>query len=247
MGMGPYAGDLFVCRQKSDGTYPEGSLKLEVKKLEPDVSDADVKHRLSRSRANYMQATKTIITPKPTKIKVDLDEDHYEAGAMVFLGEREPFTVEAATVTNREITVAKGLWTGLGAENITEETVVIKSADGNTTYDEGSDYEIDYEGGLILATEDGNLPSGPAKASFDHGAVTGTEIQARKSTTIRARLLLLGHEVNDSSKRVRWWATSAVLNPAGGYDLAASEPIVQAFAGTLESINGAAPFVVRYC
>ena len=83
-----------------------------------------------------------------------------------------------ASVTDEDVTADLDAWVGLAAARLQPGTVVVTNSAGDTTYDEGDDYVIDYGKGAIRALSAGAITDSQAlKVDYTYDAIRKGEMQ----------------------------------------------------------------------
>ena len=153
------------------GNTPDFKIAITSETLEHFSSEAGVKE---------VDEAATLKTTR--KLTLKTDNISPENVALYFLGAANKITAAALTVTDEVIDASRVAADGLfqlgfsatnfqGARNLTAGSVVIKNASKATTYVEGTDYEVNYEAGLVHVLDTGAIIADAAlDASYDAAA-----------------------------------------------------------------------------
>jgi hypothetical protein len=97
-------------------------------------------------------------------------EDYFDNNNSFYLVKKIPLSeLENINVTGEEFTSAFDVAVGLENAAIYDNTVAVTSADGNTTYIEGTDYTIDYLNGTITVLSTGTMADATSyKINYRH-------------------------------------------------------------------------------
>lgn len=171
---------------KFDEQYARHLKRENVEFLEATQS-SDLNLPYSASRAIIAEAFPTLVATgifdvaltdtAPTRV-------YFEATA----GE----TGYTGTVTDEVVTGDHDAWVGLDHKRLTPGSVVLTNSAGSTTYTEGTDYVIDYEGGQVMTLSAGATSDGQSlKIDYTYTAIRKGENQAieRAKTTLSFQVL----------------------------------------------------------
>ena len=235
------AGDLLIDRDLQGGFLYVGN----ATQFAINETEADVKERISKMRDTYGQALDTVTLAKPPKITITIDEFDVENLAIALRGIVEVLNQASGSVTNQEYTAKADKWIELGKRKVS--SVVVKSQDETTTYNEGEDYVVNTRLGLLKVLSSGAISDGATiKVSFSYEAVTGKRVLASRQAEIECALLLDGmNKVNGRDCTVRVY--KAKLRPSAEVDFLADDFQSLTLEGTLVTPEGKTePYVVEY-
>jgi hypothetical protein len=141
----------------------------------------------------------------PTEFTWKRDEADEDTLTMATMGESNPLSVIAGTLTADSITAKKGFYVPIGGVspvmNITAGSVVVTNTGATVTYVEGTDYSIDYHLGFFMAAVGGAITADQAlKITCAHGAMEGFTINTEVNSSFRGALILHGINMADDSK-----------------------------------------------
>lgn len=186
------SGDTFLDILDADGT-PTGferggnATKLEIQ------PDSELKEQTSKGIADYGQVIASVNLPKPSKLKLALNQLDKTVLAMAFQGVSEALNTGSGSITGETITAKEGKYIDLTCRNITAESVVVKNEAGDTTYVEGTDYEVQYRLGMIKTLAGGAITDGAVlKVDADFPAESGYKVRGAVQPTIRVAIRMDG-------------------------------------------------------
>lgn len=187
-------------------------------------SGSDTKTLKSTSPSNYGATIGSATTPGDDKLTIKLNVPNRKNLATMLLGTDSAVTNTGAAITDEVITViAKGTYVALAKRKIAASPApVVTNSAGSTTYTEGSDYEVDYDNGLIYVTPDSTIAAGTLKVDYTHQDYTGYSIAARTESNIIGKLLFTGENL-DSGEIIRMMADSVELSPDGDFSLVSAD------------------------
>lgn len=230
-------GDLYIDRLTDAGASTGFLLTGNATKFEIK-SESDIKEQTSKGRDTYGQVIATANLPKPSTIKITLNQLDPETMAMAFLGDKAALSVAGGSVADEAVTAKLDKWVDLAKRNIDDESVVVQDVTDTTTYVEGTDYEINYRLGMIKALSTGDISDGDVlHADYDHSAETGSEIEGATQPLIKAKLKLDGKNyVNGKNVLVNVYY--AELKPSSAVDFLSDDFLPLELEGTLRTPDG---------
>jgi hypothetical protein len=234
------AGDLYLDRLNDNGTSTGYLGPLNGTKLGITNPDPDQKERISKMRDSLGQALDVVNIPKPAELTIGIDDQPTEVLAMALLGSIESVNHGAGSVVDAAVTLIPGRWTKLDHSNIIAAGFSVATvADPGTPLVLGTDYDVNYADGMIMAKAGGALSAQTAcLVDYDYAAVTGKTIQGGARPTARCRVMLLGKNlVTGASARLE--IDEAVLSPSGEVDLLSGEFITTELTGKMRTLPGA--------
>lgn len=180
----------------------------------------------SRSHKDYGQARASVVLPKPTEITVELSAASVEALAMQFQGMVQDLSQASGTFTDVDFVVtALDRWLPLGKLNIADAGFEFKNTAGDTTYQLGNHYEVNWLRGEVRfksAAQGAPAASATLKLNGAYGAVSGKKILGGRVTQVRAQIFFDGENMVDNSPLlVDVW--EAVLGSNNGFDFLGSD------------------------
>ncbi len=233
------SGDVYMGRMDEAGNI--AGLVLVGNTTSFKITEAsEFKERTSRGKSDYGQTLDSVAVKKPAALTVTIDDLRKENLALVLLGDQAAFSQTAATDTTKNFdlaTVEKDYYLDLGKRLIVAGAVSV--AVDSTPYTEGTDYEVNYDMGLILFKSTGSLPAtGTAIATFDAAAITaGYTVTGGTNPTIKAKFVLDGVNLASSERcQVEVW--EAVVTPTEGVDFLAADFSSVSFEGKLNKPTG---------
>ncbi len=240
-------GDVFfnlILSGVRQGFLPLGnSTKFEIK------ANAELKERTSKSCSNHGATIDSVAIPSPAQLSITLDSLDADNMSLAFLGSVEDRTTAAGTVTDEPHQVKTlGAMMRLLQPNISD--VVVKSADGLTTYTEDTDYVIvNAKVALVEIVKTGSIVTSgvaaPVIVSYTHGEVKARVVKGSVRSEVKMELMLVGKNLSDASEvEVNVW--EAVVTPQSGVDWLADDFTSIDLAATLnlDAVKGN-PFEVQ--
>lgn len=214
-------------------------------KLEIANGDSNEKTRLSKMIPTYGAALSTVYTPGPSTLAIDVDDHDADIAGMAFRGAVAPVSVVAGSNQAATVTLAVGLYVPIkeGAYNLTN--VVVKDPDDpTTTFTPNVDYILDAESGMIRKLAGGQAGE-TVDVTFSAAAYTALELTPNVKQTVNARIQ--GRLKNlDNGKDIFLTIPKVALYPSSPVDWLSSDFAVSSFGGPILSLDGQAPFKVRF-
>lgn len=230
-------GDLYGARVNSDGTnngfvYLGNAVKLSLH--EP----TDIKQRTSHGRDTYGQVLDSAVLKKPSEITIELDELNRDNLTSALLGDYTAISQTAGTVTNEAMVAMPGAWVQLAYSDLTDASVTVTNTAGTTTYIEGTDYQVNYRMGFIMALTGGTITSQEdLKVGYIKKATTGAIVSGGTQPTIKMALKLDGRNLTDGAP-VIINIDRAVLTPSAPVDFLTGDFAKLQFKGFCELLAG---------
>lgn len=240
------SGDLFMDRFDDDGNA-QGFVDVGNATKFAIAEDAEIKERESRMRDTYGQVLDSVPIKKPASVSITLNDLKVENLAMVLFGDISDINITGAAVTAEALTASLDKWVELDYRNITALSVTVTDSTGVTTYVEGTDYEVDYSLGMVMALSAGAITASEALlVDYTYGNLTGKKIAGSAKPIIKCSLKLDGeNQVNQKDCLVNVF--EAVLKPSGEIDFLADDFNEIAFEGTLNTPSSqTSPYEVEY-
>lgn len=136
---------------------------------------------------------------------------------MGLAGTELPVDQAAGALADQPVTAQLDKWVDIGKRNIVGAGLAVKNQAGTTTYVLGTDYNIDYRLGKIMALSSGAIGAAASPGTWAPNAVSGSVIKGGTQAQIRARFLLNGRNLVDGSDaEVEVW--EAVVTPTQPVD-----------------------------
>jgi hypothetical protein len=158
---------------------------FETKKFEIKV-DSDRKEMTSRGKTTYGQVVESVAIPKPNDFSLEFTEVNHRSMATALAGTSSDFNQASGTLTATDFTAKLEKWLDLGKQNFA--TVVVKDSTGATTYDENTDYVVNYRMGWVKPLAGGAIAADEVlKINGTYNAVSATKVDGATQAQIRAR------------------------------------------------------------
>jgi len=226
--------DIFDANYQPTGLI--GPMNGELLSMQPQSNRID---QLSKMRDTYGQVRNSVLIPQPSEIKLSLRDVPGEVLAAAFMGDVSTLSEGAATVTDEPVTARLGKWISLPNRNLDSGSVAVTDSTGGTTYNEGTDYEINYRSGLIRALSGGSITDGQSLlVDYSSSAVSGERVSTMTVSQMKARILVDGVNMADGNRQVHAEIYRATLAPDQALDLLAEQHAVVSFTGTMETPAG---------
>jgi len=241
-----FAGDLFFTMEDAEGNFGAWQ-QVECDKLEISTP-SEFKEKLSKGRTTYGQPFVSVPVAQPAEFSLTLSEVNREVFAMLLSGLLVPLTAVGGAFTDLEVTAVHDKWVEIGADNIAAAGFTVKDTTGVTTYDEGTDYEVNRRLGLLKVLSTGAIADAAAlKASGSESAITsGARINGAQRYKTVMKWKLDGINLVDN-RDVLVGANRAVVTSDAAYDFLQDEVSEAPLAGKLEiPAAGQAPFVIEW-
>ena len=162
--------------------------------------NSDVKTKLSKGRYTAGMINGAVPDRKSTDADVKMDMFTVDTWCMAFIGESSPLSQGAGALTAEPITASLGKYSHLPKRNLLTNSVAITNAAGTTTYDENTDYRVNYKMGWILPLRTGAIAEGQAlKVDADYAAWDGFRIHAERKIDMKDEFILDGVNEDDGS------------------------------------------------
>lgn len=178
-------GKLYIAL-KNDAGYDDFKYFGLTNDVKASISTETLEHK---NTEDYTEETDyEVVKSKDIKLSFSTDEISQEMLALAFIGEKVVVNQANANVTDETIAnVKQGYRYNL--ENINVSNVVVTSEDGNTTYQEGTDYTVDYGAGAIFIVEGGSIANGSTiKVDYTAGAIDYSKVYAATKDKIECML-----------------------------------------------------------
>ncbi|MCU7839780.1 MAG: hypothetical protein KZQ94_10440 [Candidatus Thiodiazotropha sp. (ex Troendleina suluensis)] len=233
------AGDVYIDRFDAAGNSvgivgPVNSDEITISQ------EVDAMTQTSYMRDSYGQTRASVNMPKPSLIKIHLLDQPADLLAIAFLGDVSAINESIASVSAENVTVVLDRWVDLANRklNTTLPADAVQDVTDTTTYVEGTDYEINYELGMIRALSTGSITDAEVlHVDYDKAAATGKSITAGTQSQINARLRIDG--INKATlELVHTEIFQVTLRPDGDIPLKSAEFITTSLTGELITPEG---------
>lgn len=240
-----FAGTLYAQIFDQDTGLWSAYQRFEVDKFEISTP-SDRLQKISKSREHFGQARNTYFMPKPVEFGITFDEMNRDIFAAMLSGRVSDVNDAVAALANLPVDVVPGSWVEIpGGENIDLTTLVVKSADGQTTYD-ADDYEINTRLGMLYVPKGGAIAAGPVQVSASTLAFEGTLIEGAQRYAHVMRYKLDGINLLDR-RDMQLFAPRAVVSGDAAQNWLAGQLASVELKGNLEVTDGYdSPFSLKY-
>ncbi len=233
------AGDVYIDRFDSAGNSLGivGPVNSDEIMLTQEVEPLT---QTSYMRNTYGQTRKSVNLPQPSSIKINLMDQPAELLAIAFLGGVTAINESISSVSAENVTAILDKWVKLANRklNTTLPADAIQDVTDTTTYVEGTDYEINYELGMIRALSTGDIGEGEVlHVDYDKSAATGQSVGAGTQSQIDCKILIDG--INKANNRaVHCEIHQVALRPDGDIPLKSTEFITTSLTGEIVTPDG---------
>ncbi len=196
------AGDVYLALY-ADGVL-QGEKKIgNVPEFVINAPDIEEKELIGRTRATFGQTIKTITTKVTQELQMTINDVMVkETFATAMYGDMSDITQTGGTdATAVDVKVFTDQWTKLGHMNLDPDVPpVVTDATGVTTYTEDTDYEIDYQLGMIKGLGAGITSGTTVKVTSTWlGVSGGWKVIANQDLTKEAQIRMIGEDqANDA-------------------------------------------------
>ncbi len=183
------------------------------------------KELIGRRRDNYAQTIKSVNIKSEQELKIVLTDINRKNLALAMLGADSDYAQEAGNNTEsaEEITARLDAWVKLTKRNLDatagHKPVVKDAATGAVTYEEGDDYEVDYQVGRIKALSTGDITADEAlDVTYEWLEITdGYLVAANSVNKFEALLRLIGKD-QANLRDCEVVVYKAELSPSGDFN-----------------------------
>lgn len=221
-----------------DAGNPTGlSLEGDCSQFTPKP-DSERKERTGHGRTNYGQVIASAILPKPMTATIVFGQLSARLFAAAFFASVAAYEQTAGPISPAiAITSIPDRWVEIGLNMV--DALVVKDSTDTTTYDEGTDYEVNTRLGMIKALSTGDIADGAVlHITGNKLAITGgSTMEAMTKANVRVRLKLDGQNFEDG----RNFITDVYqmrLNPTSDFSMVGEDFVDVTFEGTLETPAG---------
>jgi hypothetical protein len=199
---------------------------------------------VSNSQGTEGQLLDTRYIPKPPEISIKNNTHPPQLLAALFMGKVEALSAGSGTVTDEEITLIPGRWVRLAHRLIATAGFSVATAAVPATPITSTNYEVDYEHGLIKYIGSTLTEPTACLADYSYGALSGTLIKGSAVPVLKFSVLVVG--VNTANlKRCELKAPELLLY-SDGLDLMTGKWISGQLKGRIKvPDSGGAPFEFR--
>lgn len=193
-------GDVYIDVLTDAGASTGLQLRGECTKL-AGKTQSERKEMIGRGLNTDGKVVASVVRAKPTQWSFAFQRVSATLFAMAVSGVSADFNQAAGDVADQLVTAKLGKFVELGKVNISSTGLTVKNEAGSTTYDLGTDYNINYRLGLFTAIEGGAISDAQKlKITYSHVATTGKEILGGKKYSLRCRVLMDGENLENGKK-----------------------------------------------
>jgi len=233
-----FAGDVFVdiLTAAGDSTGklgPVNCTQLELVHPEPELIEAK-----STKRLTFGQLEDAVSLPNPVEVSMAFDEMPTEILQLAMQGTASVQSQAEATAEAFSVTAKTGKWVDVGKRQLTDLTVT--SPAGAV---EGTDYQVDYAAGLLLAIEGGAITDGDTvDGTIDAAAITSDRISGATVSQISVGIMMHGTNQVDG-KTGLLLIDQAIVSPTEAVDFFSGAFVAVTLSGKLKTLaNKTSPY-----
>lgn len=232
------AGDYYL-NPKNDAGAPTGLIgPLNTTKMEINQPAPDEKVRVSRRAGTLGQALDTVYIGKPTEITIAVDDQPKAMLEMLFAAVSESINEVGAAISAEPVTLIKDRWVKLPDRNISSTGFSLATAAvPGTPLVLGTDYQIVYDSGMIMALTVGAAAA--CLADYTSHGVTGIRFNGARRVSVKCQVVMDGINMVDGSQ-CHLEVDEAILYNSGAIDLAKGDYITTELKGKLITLEGQA-------
>lgn len=181
-------------------------------------ANTQIKEKKSKGRSTYGQVIGSVALQDPAEIEITLSQTGKDGMAMALLGTASALSQGGGTITDEVIVAKHGYWVQLSKQNFQVAGFSVKHNSGSPTYVLGTDYEVNYQLGMVRVLSTGAIADGASiKVSGTYVAFTGSKISGATQAQVRGEFILDGKNfADDKAVIVRVW--QAVLSSGELFD-----------------------------
>ena len=210
------------------GNDPTFSLNLNVEELEH-----------FSSRKGLKEKDKIAVISASIEGKFTLDEINKENLQLAFMGnDITHLTQVGASVTNESVTAHVGKYSSFTYRKITDGSVTVTDSTGATTYNEDTDYEIDYDSGRIKILSDAAISDEESLlVDYTYGTISIPQINIAENTEIQGQLRFKGDCTLGYNYEIILWKVK--LSPSGDINFISEDwnKLEFNFKGMVDDVN----------
>jgi hypothetical protein len=238
-------GTLYLNR-KVDGVA-QGRVKVPGLTRFAITPQSEKKEATSKDKGKYGQVVASVLLQQAPEFAVTISDVDGPALAMALMGDLETLNVGGGSVTTEEVTAKLDVYVDLAQRNITAGSVVVKDETESTTYEEGTDYEVNYAMGWIRALPGGDISTDDElHIDYAHGAIAGQRVRGSTRAEVRGEMVLDGRNLADGRSLVIT-VDEAVVATESEVDFMSDDFVELAMSGTMVTQDGKSqPYIVDY-
>lgn len=237
-------GDLRMATVDGNGNVTGGwSDTINVPKLQITQPTVNTVRRMSRQRDTNGQALDIVNIPnEPAKVEIQFDSLPASLLAEALAGTSTSYTIASGSAADEAVTLVQDQWVQLAHQNLTADSVIVTETAGSSELTEGTDYQVDYDWGMIKALNSTGAVA--VTVDYDYAASTGMRVLGATEIDKPRRLMLKGTNLA-TNRAVTATIYFARLSATEATDLMKQDFITGTLSGELVTpANQAAPFVI---
>lgn len=198
-------------------------------KLEAAPGETSIQNRPSRRQIDAGQSLNSVSKTGPYTLNGETDDAGQEILRLQLLGTTSAVTQSANSETGEAVTLVENKWVPLSRQNLVSGTATI------ATKTEGTDFQLDYQAGLIMALNAGC--AGAQTVAYDYADIAAKKTTAGTEQTKVLQLRLSG--VNSATGKKVWAKVHQWdCKPQGGWDALSEEFVKTVLNGTMTTPSG---------
>lgn len=237
------SGDLYMDRLTAAGVST--GLKLVGNATMLSIkAESDKKDLTGKGKSNYGMVLDSVALQQPGVLEVEINRLDKEILAMIFLGDASIVAVTGASVTAEAVTAISGAFVGLVYRGVS--IVVVQDVTDTTTYVEGTDYNVNYEAGMLEIIAGGGIADTDVlHVDYDYESANYDKILGATQPTVKVALFLDGKNQNNGKDSfVDVW--EATLSPDSPVDFLSDDfTAVKLVGSMIKPIAKSSPFEVN--
>ena len=191
----------------------------------------ELKERISKKRNSRGASLDAAYIKTPATMSFSFDEIDWANLELALLGDRTAVSTGSGTMTNVAVVTKDDKWVEIGHRNIATAGLVVTNVAGSTTYVLGTDYEFNYNLGMIKVIGAGAIGTGETvHIDGTYGAISGSKVVAGTNTVLQGAFLLDGKNLADDSPFVVT-IPKAIVAPSSPIDFLADDFTSVEFSG----------------
>jgi len=215
-------------------------------KFEYNPGAPTVKQRISKGINTYGRVLDQVYIPKPSEITLTFDTVDAQGLAQIFRGDLTALSVTGGTVAPAAFTVTTlDVYVPIAPGKRFMSAVTVTNTGGTTTYDEGTDYDVDYSLGYIIFYSSGAIAAGSIKVGYTNATYAGQKIAAEKFTQLNMQIAFDGKNLSDG-RYMQVDVPKAVMAPTTAIDFMSENFANLELKGSPISVAGASPLTATY-
>lgn len=234
------AGDLFIARYDANGDLGPSYQVGNTEDFVINAPDIDKAERNGKMRQNWGNVVHTLVKSVKQGLSFTLTDINRRNLALAMFGTDTTLTQTGGSDGSAiDVTAKLGAWVAMGKYKLDPDNApVVKDDTDTTTYVEGTDYEIDYQAGSLMAIDGGSISADDTlHVTRTWLAYTGFKIAGHANTEVNVKLELLTQNKAGGSAEGKLTVYKATLEPSGDMAWLSEDYIDLAFSGEINTVT----------